>query len=465
MRTSNIRAAIVFAVCLLTIATPRFAAALETLQPGEKLTLERAIELTLRNHPRGLEMKAQATAANERVGEARAALLPQVYSAAEYLRSTDNPIGNTTFLNPGFLPRITGTLHGAAANAAPSFSTSTTNNYVGGVAVQQYLFDFGRVRGLIEQRDEEAHAALSQSQLMELDLIFEAAQRYFALLAAGQKVRVYQKAIEQRSEQLHAAQVKASANLTPQIDVLTAQAALARAKTDLLEVSDERDIARVALNNTMAIDRNAPDYDLADVLTYQPVSGSLESFFTSAIASRPDLRALEAGARAAGAQIKQARSDYFPSAGATAGYSAIGTGLPAANNFNAGIVITWPIFNGFSTQHQVQEAKATQNAIRYAIEDLEQRVWLDVKSSYLQLQTAVDRIHQAEATLAASSGQLELADKRYNAGLGNIIELTDAERFYIQDDAAYVDALYAYSVAKATLDRVTGASLQSLASK
>jgi outer membrane protein len=463
MGISNIRAAIVFAGCLLTIATPHFASALETLQSGEKLTLERAIELTLRNNPRGLERKSEAIAANERVGEARAALLPQVYSAAEYLRSTDNPVGNTTYLNPRFIPRITGTLHGGPAN--PGQSSSTTDNYLGGVAVQQYLFDFGKVRGRIEQRNEEAHAALFQSQLTELELIFEAAQRYFALLAAGQKVKVYQKAIEQRSEQLHAAQVKASANLTPQIDVLTAQAALARAKTDLLEVSDERDIARVALNNTMAINRNAPDYELADVLTYQPASGKLESFFASAIASRPDLQVLEAEARAAGAQVKQARSDYFPSAGATAGYSAMGTGLPAANNFNAGIVITWPIFNGFATEHQVQEAKATQNAIRYAIEDLEQRVWLDVKSAYLQVQTSVERIHQAEATLAASSGQLELADKRYNAGLGNIIELTDAERFYIQDDAAYVDALYGYSVAKATLDRVTGASLQSLAGK
>jgi len=463
MRTSILRTAVAFAGCLLTIATPQFAGALETLQPGEKLTLERAIELTLRNHPRGLEMKSEALAANERVGEARAALLPQVYSAAEYLRSTDNPIGNTTYLNPGFLPRITGTLHGGSAS--PSQTFSSVNNYLGGVAVQQYVFDFGRVRGLIEQRDEEAHVAWFQAQATELDLVFEAAQRYFALLAAGQKVKVYQKAIEQRSEQFHAAQVKASANLTPQIDVVTAQAALARAQTDLLEASDERDIARVALNNTMAIDRNAPDYELADVLTYQPVSGSLESFFASAVASRPDLHALEAAARAAGAQIKQARSDYFPSVGATAGYSAMGTGLPAANNFNAGIVVTWPIFNGFATEHQVEEAKATQNAIRYSIEDLEQRVWLDVKSAYLELQTSVERIHQAEATLAASSGQLELADKRYNAGLGNIIELTDAERFYIQDDAAYVDALYGYSVAKATLDRVTGASLQKVGGK
>src|SRR5271169_335482 len=182
MRISSIRAAIAFAGCLLTIATPQFAGALETLQPGEKLTLERAIELTLRNHPRGLEMKSEAVAARERAGEARAALLPQVYSAAEYLRSTDNPIGNTTYLNPGFIPRITGTLHDAPTNAAQSFSTSTTDNYVAGVSIQQYLFDFGRVRGRIEQRDEEAHAALSQSRATELDLVFEAAQRYFALL-------------------------------------------------------------------------------------------------------------------------------------------------------------------------------------------------------------------------------------------------------------------------------------------
>jgi len=465
MQISLFRIALVFAGCLLTIATGPSADALETLQPGEKLTLERAIELTLRNHPRGLEMKSEAAAANERVGEARAALLPQVYSAAEYVRASDNPIGNTTYFNPGFIPRITGTLHGAPADAAQSFSTSTNNNYLGGVAVQQYLLDFGRVRGLIDQRNEEAHAALFQARLTELDLIFEAAQRYFAVLAAEQKVKVYQKAVDQRSEQLHAARVKASANLTPQIDVLTAQAAMARAKTDLLETSDEQAIARAALNNTMAIDRNAPDYELADVLTYQPVSANLESSYSAAIAQRPDLNALEAEARAAGAKIRQARSDYFPSVGATAGYSAMGTGSPAANNFNAGLVVTWPIFNGFQTTHQVEEAKATQNAIRYAIEDLEQHVWLDVKTAYLELQTSVEQIHQAEATLAASSGQLELADKRYNAGLGNIIELTDAERFYIQDDAAYVDALYGYSVAKATLDRVTGASLKEVPDK
>jgi len=460
-KTHNISIAVI-CVCLIAATTSR-AWSRETINPGERLTLERAIELTLQNHPRGLEMEAEAAAARARIGEAQSALMPQVFAAGEYLRSTANPIGNTTYLNPGFVPRITGTLHGGSPDAGQT--ASTTDNFLTGVAGEQYLFDFGRVRGLVRERAAEARAAQSQVQLTDLDLIFEATQRYFALLAAGEKLKVYQKAVEQRTEQLHDAKVKAAANLTSQIDVLTAQATLARARTNLLEAANDQATARVALDNTMAVSPNAPYYELADVLTYKPIGGSIESYFTSALNRRPDLATLKAQASAAGAQITQVYSDYFPSAQAVAGYNAMGTGLPAANNFDVGLVVSWPIFNGFLTSHQLDEAKAQRDSINYAIKDLQLRIWLEVKSTYLQLQTSIERIHQAEDTLAASSGQLELAAKRYNAGLGNIIELTDAERFYIQDDAAYVDALYAYSVTKASLDRATGTSLPQAAAK
>jgi outer membrane protein len=453
----NRHATIALVGAIILVAATSVAQPQETVMVGQKLTLEQAIELTLKNHPRGLEAESEAAEAHARIGEARSALLPQVYAAGEYIRSTDNPIGNTTYYNPGFIPRITGTLHGASTDAGQSFST--IDNFVTGIGGQQYLFDFGRVRGLVRQRTEETRAAQSQVQLTDLDLIFEVTQRYFALLAAEQKIKVYDKAVDQRTEQLHDAKVKAEADLTPQIDVLTAQAALARAHSNLLEASDDQATARVALDNTMALNPNAPSYELADVLTYKRVDGSIEDYFTSALEHRPDLATLKAQANAAGARIAEVHSDFFPSAQAVAGYSTMGTGLPAANNVNAGVLITWPIFNGFLTTHQLDEAKAQQNSINYAIKDLQQRIWLEVKSAYLQLKTSIDQIHQAEDTLAASSGQLELAEKRYNAGLGNIIELTDAERFSVQDEAAYVDALYTYSVTKASLDHATGASL------
>ena len=82
-----------------------------------------------------------------------------------------------------------------------------------------------------------------------------------------------------------------------------------------------------------------------------------------------------------------------------------------------------------------------------------------MKSAFLDWQAALERIHRMELTVAASRSRLELATKRYDAGLGNIIELTDAERFYIEDDAAYIDALYGYAVTKAALDLASAGNL------
>ena len=83
------------------------AAADETpIAPGASITVEQAVEIALRYHPAGQAAQASADAGRERVGEARAALLPQVGAVAEYLRATDNGIGSTTYINAGGLPRL-----------------------------------------------------------------------------------------------------------------------------------------------------------------------------------------------------------------------------------------------------------------------------------------------------------------------------------------------------------------------
>jgi outer membrane protein TolC len=410
----------------------------------------------LRNHPRGLAARSESAAMNERIGEARSQLLPQVYGSAQYLGATDNPIGDTSYLNPGYIPRITGTDHDRSADASQSFAPE--NNYGAAMGASQYLFDFGRARGFVKQREFESAAASEASKLTDLDLIYEVTQRYFALLTAHQKVKVYEKAVAQRAEDLHAADVKASAGLVPQIDVSTAQAELARAKVQRLDAQNLEQTSKAALDNAMGLGADAPGYQLADLLTYGPISGSVEQYYGAALRLRPDLRELENQARAEGAKITEYRSDFFPTAHAVAGYNALGTGTPAANNYDAGILISWPIFNGFETEHQIAEARFHREALQHQITALQQRVYLEVKSAFLDWQAALERIHRTELAVAASRARLELANKRYETGLGNIIELTDAERFYIDDDAAYIDALYGYSVSKAALDLATASS-------
>jgi len=421
--------------------------------PGQRLTLGDAIGFTLENHPRRLAANSEAGAAEQEVGEAKSAMLPQVYGAADYLASTQNGIGTANYLNPGFIPR-----HNGAVGESQAWSLE--NNYLGAVGATQYLFDFGRVRGEIAESRAQADAAGAQLKLTDLDLIFQTSQRYFELLAAGQLVAVYEEAITQRQEQVHEAKVKSAAGLTPEIDVYTAQAQLARAETQLLAERNEVAKAKAALDNAMGLGAEEPDYEPAQTLGPSEVVGSADEYIGAALKLRPDLLALEDQARAAGAKVREYRSDLFPTVNAAAGYNVVGSGLPGANNYNIGLLISWPIFNGMLTTHQIEEARLRREAVEHSIADMRQRIMLEVRTAFLDWQNAHQEIHEAFVTLDASRVELALAQKRYAAGLGNIIELTDAERDFIQDKASYVNTLYAFAVAKAGLERADGQSLE-----
>ena len=328
--------------------------------------------------------------------------------------------------------------------------------------LSQFLVDFGRRHGFVSQRQFEAAAAAADQQLTELDLIFEVSQRYFALLEAKRLIAVYEKAVEQRQYHLHEAQVKANAGLRPQLDTYVTEAEVERAQLHLVDARNDDEDAKVGLDNALGLSDSAPAYEPADILTYYAVNDSLATrCWIQRSGSRPDLTALQDQAKAMGAEIVEYNSDYYPTVNAVGGYSALGTGTPAANNFNAGIVITWPIFNSFLTTDQIAETRFRQHAILRAIEDLRQEVILQVHTALLNWQASLQRISHAEKTLAASRAELELAEKRYEAGLTSIIELEDAQRSYTEDDAAYADALYGFSVTKAAVDRATGRSLAS----
>jgi outer membrane protein TolC len=97
-----------------------------------------------------------------------------------------------------------------------------------------------------------------------------------------------------------------------------------------------------------------------------------------------------------------------------------------ANNFNVGIVITWPIFNSFLTSHQVAETELRRKAIDAQIENLRQRIILQVGTAFLDWQASLQRIARADRTRAASRTQLELANRRYASNLGDIVDLVQA---------------------------------------
>jgi len=451
-----VRRAGIFAVALAgaLVLDAGARAADSPIPPGSELTLARAVELARHYNPARRSAESDSLADSERVGEARSAFLPQVYGVGEYLRATDNGIGDTAYL-----PAL-GISRAPSAGQNKNSLSDTFDNYTAGLSVFQYLFDFGRARGALAERNADADAGRARLQLVDLDLVYQVSASYFSLVGAKEVVKVYEQAVTQRTERLRAVNAKASNGLVPQIDTYTAQAELARAKLHLVDARNAAATAKVALDTAMGLGDSAPDYTQPDTLGPPAPPGPLEDYLHRAVDQRPDLKMLEDEARAAGARIEEYQSDYLPTLGAAAGYNLRGQDSTSANNFYAGVVVTWPIFNGFLTEHEVAESRLREDAVRHMIEDLRQKVVYQVERSYLDLQASSDRIHEAEQTLEASRVELDLASKRYEGGLGNILELADAQRRFTEDGAAFVRAKADSALAKAALDRDTGTGLE-----
>ena len=178
----------------------------------------------------------------------------------------------------------------------------------------------------------------------------------------------------------------------------------------------------------------------------------------TAYQNRPDLNAAAIERKSTALSVALAQKGYYPAFSGSAGYSWSGEDFSQKDeNWTAGVTLSVPIFNGFSTKHKVEEARANLKSAESQEETLRQSVFLDVKQAFLTLQEAVAKIPVAELTVTQARENLELANGRYEAGVGSPIEVTDSQVSYSQVQYAYIQALYQYQTAQTNLDKAMGA--------
>jgi outer membrane protein TolC len=104
----------------------------------------------------------------------------------------------------------------------------------------------------------------------------------------------------------------------------------------------------------------------------------------------------------------------------------------------------------------VEEAKANLNILKANEESIKQTIFLEVQEAYLTLRAAEDAIPTAKLGVEQAQENLDIANGRYAAGVGNPIEVTDAEVGLANARTSYIQALYADKVAQSSLERAMG---------
>jgi outer membrane protein len=177
----------------------------------------------------------------------------------------------------------------------------------------------------------------------------------------------------------------------------------------------------------------------------------------TALGNRAELQQLTALMMTATANLKTARSSYLPilSGVASAGY-ADRDFPPAGRVWGVGLNLTMPLFSGFSSVEQVREANAGISALDARQSNLKLQIIKEAQTAWLSADEAAARRDSTAKEVAAANENQSLAEGRYAEGVGNIIEVTDAQSQALEAQTAQIQAKYDYYTALARLDRAIG---------
>ncbi len=406
------------------------AAAVQSTPTVTMLTLNECIDIAFRRNPSILAAMYGVDVSRSRVGEARSSYYPQLSASAAYDRI--QPV---------------------------SFATSTTTyeQYTGSVSLNQNIYDFGRTSSQVDISKYNLVSARSDLNTTQDTIILSVKQAYYGVLQAKRNRDVAADVIKQF--QLHLDQAKGfyAVGTNAKIDVIKAEVDLSNAQLSLINAENALKIAWVTLNNAMGTP-DPPEYTIEDNLSFQKYAITLEEATARAFENRPDLKSTIAKRQAADENVSFARSNYYPSLSGVANYNWIGeTTSSMEHGWNAGVVLTVPLFSGFLTQQQVAEAKSSLYTLRANEESLRQQILLDVRQAYLNLQAAEASIATAELASKQAKENLDLANGRYAAGVGSPIEVSDAFATYVTAQASYTTALANYKTAQASIEKAMGA--------
>jgi outer membrane protein len=292
------------------------------------------------------------------------------------------------------------------------------------------------------------------------DIIFEVEKAYYHYVTAKALLEAQQATYKEAETNFAASKERHRAGVATIADLLQAKTALAQAKLALESVEGQIQTTRGALATAMGLPASTP-YDIAipkkEILPKQTLE-KVEYYLAQAEKQRPDLAAARARVKAAGANLRKVKARAYPSINGIADYGNTYYGVSSLTkeNYSGAVVLSVPLFTGFSQSHNVKQAQADEEGAQAHLDSLEQQVVLEVWTSYYQLKTAGQRVRTSEDLLQSATESYQVALGRYKAGVGSILDLLSAQSVLEDARAQQILAAADWFVSLAALARDSG---------
>ncbi|HTS27980.1 MAG TPA: TolC family protein [Bryobacteraceae bacterium] len=405
-------------------------------QPVMRLTLAEAQRQALQNNPQYSSAKFIAAAAYQ---------VPNQYKAA-------------------YQPNMFGSFTGVGADSGSRLAAGALNNPVvydrlgSGLSMSQMITDFGRTSNLVATAKLRAQSQDQATETTRAQILLVTGRAYFNLLRANAVLKVANETVNARQLVVDQISALAESKMRSTLDVTFARYNLSDAKLLAVQAQNDVKAAEAELATAMGLPGET-SFELQEEALPAPLPDKVNDLLREALQDRPEVKDLRLQQSADERFIRAEHALYFPSIGmvGTAGIVPSGEAVIPGRYGAVGMNITIPIFNGGLFRARQTEAELRAKAAAQNVSDLENRVVRDVREAYLNANTAADRMTLTLELLNQAEQSLDLAKTRFDAGLGTIVELSQAQLNLTTAQIANASAKYDYQAQRVALDYQTGA--------
>ncbi len=363
-------------------------------------------------------------------------------------------------------PQAVGNITGVDSEAGTRITAGLLNNptvyerAAAGVVVTQLITDFGRTTSLISsakyaEKAENQNAAATQQQiLLAVDKAFFTALQAQAVLAVARQTVKERQTVADQVGALYKSKLKS------ELDFSFASVNLAQAQLLLLDAENNQNATLATLSMVLGYPTQQDFQLVGDTAPLSAPPASVDPLIAEAFSLRPEILSLQLQYQSAKKFQSAERDLLFPTIQAmgAVGFTPVGNPVVAPyasalnNTYGAvGANMEIPLFNGFQYFARSKEATFRAQATDERLRDMRDLISRDVRTSWLNANTAYQRLSVTQQLLQQARLALDLAQARYKLGLGSIVELSQAQLQETQAEITYAEAGYDYRLSLAVL--------------
>ena len=405
---------------------------------SDSLTLDGTLRSVLDANPAITTLDELANAANGRLAQTRTGFLPQVTGTATYTRI--DPVVKLPF-------------GGETLQLAPN------NNYDAHITAQYLLLDFGKSDATVKLAESQVQTAKDNINVTRRDLAFNAAQVYYNILFMRESIKVQDAQITSLQAHRNEMQKRVEGGVSTKFDVTTTDVRITQAQNTKIDLQNQLRNQQVQLARLLHKPSQA-DVPVKGRLAFQPQPVDVNTEVAKAIENRPEVKMARDAETTATLQQRLVEHSNMPSLGVGAQVGAKNGYLPNLSQIKPntlGVVqLSVPIYDGNKNKNQRVEALANARAAQSRTLDTQEQIRADVRQAANNMEFSQARYDNAQQQIAQATDALTRAQGRYRYGVGQNLDVLDAETQLAQAHLARAQAMYNYTLGQYQLKRATG---------